>query len=100
MCCSDRAVVVSTEQLLFRGTRSDNGHRGKLLGDLMHHMTQLRSNQLFHSQLDGVAGTGSAEDRGVVGDASNRSREHRGGANFLKREHPENLAKTIEAFLQ
>src|SRR6266478_2777503 len=56
----------------------------------------LGEDQLFHSQPDGFGRARKRKDDLAASDPTHGAAEHGGGADFLKREHPEQLTEAVE----
>ena len=70
------------------------------LCELPHEVAELGEDQLRHRQPDGVLGSRQDEDRGAARDAGGGARHHRGAADLLVAEHPEQLAEAVEPLLE
>src|SRR5262249_4534718 len=63
---------------------------------LAHEMSQLGHDQFVHAEPYRVLGSRQHEDRRAARDPADRARQHRGAANFLIAQAPEDLAETCE----
>src|SRR5688572_4741216 len=77
--------------------RSSGNH---LLVQLLNDVPEFRQDQSCHRQADGVLGSWQDEDGFTADGAGAGAAEHRCGADFLERQHPEQLAEAVELFFQ
>src|SRR5262245_50571290 len=66
----------------------------------LHHVPEHREQQPLHGEIDGLGGARKRDDHGPGCDARHRAREHRGRTDVGVRQRAEELAETVETFVE
>src|SRR5262252_662246 len=67
---------------------------------LLHHVSELRDDEPFHRQTDSRLGSRQRDDDAARRKTGACPAHHRCGANLLEAQHPEELSKAVEPFVQ
>src|SRR5262249_25341391 len=92
--------TAASRRLLASSSEIVDANGRMLPAGLLHHVTEFRDHEPPHRQPDRRLRPGERDDDAPCREAGGSAAHHRGGADLLEAEHPEELAEAVETLVE